>query len=717
MMKVTQESLLNVKPRFGNDTPASEPEYSSFPDLDARLKDVVYLSANEKPPENDITRSQKKIRSGWITAAFAAGAALLGVLGLAGRAHYESLKPPAVVKEQYHDLLPKWDALVGLSRTVRDRDITRADENAFVARNQSLMKTLVETLEKHPNDGLNKELLANLRKAVSGSSDFLPEVEAGNIAMRLVNYIKKDTKLPPHPDDRQLRIHLAKLKTDFIDTTPAFDHLTEAEKQDLVKTITKVIKDTHENYADGLNPEEFTKPIAGYLGTGLAGVKLAEFKNIETKDDAQRLFTAILQNKDNFKGLSDSDRAAFLKFGNQKLESLGYRQPSGAYGLFTLLLVAGGLGLGGAAFVKRKELLGLRGALAELEKALDSAVLHIDNVDEADLENRRRVRRMDKEEIPAVTGKVAAVVQKVYEENKHVRAFLTEKEGFDSVAKLPDASWYRQRSEWNAVRAILKDRSRDEKLNQARLGQLVFLTKVLLESEAALETGDILEMEKMDKTASPVPGADLESQLRYLRSERRRIDAMINNAMRSYCNRMFGEAQAKIEFETAEALVTGQQGKFVDAGKKAKGAGGTGEDREDMLDVHSNLGSAKADLGLAKSKLEDYTDLAEGARLIFKEYVEPLRKYRGELTAAIDRGGYAKGREDQAGLRKDIGGIEEDTRLEAALHEQKIQEYLAKDEEDTRKAKERAQARIAKQLAELDAAQTPKAGSKGKDPA
>jgi hypothetical protein len=217
----------------------------------------------------------------------------------------------------------------------------------------------------------------------------------------------------------------------------------------------------------------------------------------------------------------------------------------------------------------------------------------------------------------------------------------------------------------------------------------------------------------MDKTPSPAPGADIESQLRYLRSERRRIDAAINNAMRSYCNRMFGEAQAKAEFEAAEAKVAKLQEQFLDAGQKHKGAGGgTSETQDAMLDAHSDLGAAKADRDLAKDKRDDYMDLAEQARMIFKEYVEPLRKYRNELTSAIDRGGYAKAREEQGRIGRDVAGITEDTRLEAALHEQKIQEYLARDEENTRKARERAQARIAKQLAEMEAATQPGGATK-----
>lgn len=670
-----------------------------FQEFDDKMASVHHLSANEAPPETAVTKALGKIRRGWLYAL--ASLTLLvggGGTGIIGQSMYQNQKPSSSTI-RYHDAMyPDWDYLVQTARRGRELGQTSEVQAGFADGTRKFISQIVRTLGDTPPDAEARALAAALKEKIENSPDFKPKMKAGPIAGAILQYITNEAKLPPNPSDRDIELALENLRQDFIEIDPTLKVLSDEQKSQLGQDIKQFVRENrHElNYSS----HNYLVPVlVRYLGSGIAGISFKDFQNLRTEKDAIRLFKTITENEKNFPSLTPEQRKAFLKYGEQILNALAspaqdvptrnYPRPNPLFGMATLLLIAlGGLGGPGLAILKKSDILGIRSGRRELDAALKIPFLLITNADQADVENKRRIIQLN-DGIAKAADAMVPVMQAVAQKNPEVRHFL--RELFTGEQNLPGAKWFRQFFDFRTVQRIWSQMPPNAQKAQKPIGELRFLQEVAFEIEAAYETGAFLQSVILEEVKASPEQQPLTGSID-LRRERKRIDDLIAKAMMIYCNRLFGEEQAKQAHETLQAQIEALEKQFLEAHKRPNG---NAPDRFDELKL------AQTRIPYAKRKYEDAMLLAEEASGLMKDYILPLRQYRLQLTEIIDQGEVVKSAEELQQIQGQGGKILKNRKLKQALKDAMIQKFIREDEEKNQKIRDRVREGIASQLEQM----------------
>ena len=686
-MTMRPPTLNPISPRlrFGADAKADNAAIgrlrNSIKDAENLTGDVVYVNVNQKQPDTPISNARLRIKKG-IRAALVS-LALLGVSvpGVMGVVSAQGNKPSASVVAQHDALAPSWEDLRIASRVSDSNNST--SQNNFNQKTNVFLDELITAMLEHPDSQTNVALYEEIQAQLKGNADFNPDVTAHRTGIELINYINNELNLPADPSTRDIEIAFRNFTADFINLTPALQGLSESQKTDFTNTVKQAV----DRYKPGDIPlNAFDRTILAYIGGhGFAGGSLQDFENLSSEADAQRLLTSIINNDENFTQLNDNQRASFLEAATNVADSLEY--PQQGYMLWALLALVGLGGAAAIAIVKRKDLMGLPGALGEVKSAEPKLI--INNADRKDKDKLSELLRLE-ERIDANAAAMEEMLQTTIAADPAIKQFLKEVFG----DQLPDAAWFKERHTRNAVAETLASLSAADRKAEKPVGELALKRRLAIRLDSAMRSGEILLVaNKGDLSVAPADES-LPPQQR-LEQEKDRVETLIAESMKFYSNRKFAEVGTALvvqKLETRKGEVEDRLAELNAAGIKPA----AGNETSLLLDEHTRI---ETDLPAAKLRETENRQLAHAAQKTVDEYVEPLRGYRQRIVQALHDADFNQSVEDLQKVQTAGGELQADPKLEEALQQQKVETFVREQQEASQRIADEVDAEVARELA------------------
>lgn len=448
----------HFRPHFGSSQQGSQAEPPK----------IVYLKPRVPVPDTQLTQLRKNRNRGALSGFSAILLSGLAVL-CGSQAFSHQAQGPSSLERDRHELIQNdWQSLTAVAHAGQagDSGLQRAEFNQALL---IWMNRIVLAMETMPTSSVDETLVRKLATAVQ-SDDAATGKAAQHVSTEIFNYLLNDQKLSQQgATEGEIQTALLGLRP-LLAGIPQLSKLSDTEKNELAEEIEQTLIRISKR-GGGYYSHTFTDEVAGYLGDDFAGVPLEEFRHIETEADAKQLFTRIVKNPGNFMGLSNDERQAFLEYGLEILASTDISSPSPLP--FYLFLMIALVGAAGTVAVHRKNVLGLPRIQRELNAALEEPKLFVRKTSPDDESDTLYVNGLN-QSINEGCAQMVTVFKESAKELELVQNLLNEYFGTQELT----AESLRKIFEQDALREIFVQRSRQQRLKQEPISELMFLEAV-----------------------------------------------------------------------------------------------------------------------------------------------------------------------------------------------------------------------------------------------
>ncbi len=656
-----------------------------FSTIDNRFdSDIVYLSANESPPESDVSKANKLFKRG-----LASVAMLLASLGVAGGGVVSSVvhsnqKPSEQITAQY-ELRQDQNAFINtawqdVQNSAAENAIFQNDietELEFHQSVQSLLYRTVDTLEQYPSEGLNPQVISQLRANVSDSGAFNAAAIGHDISVDFVNYLETELNLPVDPSARQVNQAFTQVESDFINQTPLLQNLSADKKAVLLSSLQETILAIAPNTPAS---DDYDAAFTEALGLKLEGVNVRDFYSIQSEDQAIKLFEAAVSNPSNFQNLSPSERDAFLTLGTDVLESLDLsdNKPEDASILLGLtaysMILLGLTGSVGIAFIRRNEFAGLLQSSSELNEGLDKSTLLVRNFDKGDPENTRRSEVLNTN-IDTIASTMENVLERASSESGVVEHFIETLYG--NVTNRPDADAFRQMFTNQVVQDIQAQQTKSERLQQSEVNQLDFLEAIEESMQRALDSGNMLKFVLPESDEAPAQlSLDDATMVEDLYEVQESLDSQIQQAHKFLVNTLLSHVYKVHQIENLTKEIS------VLESRLAPQTDHSSESYHADFSRYSQLTEQREAQEKLKGEFESHLN---DARQTLGYMIAKLTKQMDRIQGTINKATVAESMTKLESLKEETSQNFENSAIQQLIDEVELQSYIqeAKQELDT----------------------------------
>ncbi|MBY0404468.1 MAG: hypothetical protein K2X66_11265, partial [Cyanobacteria bacterium] len=662
-------------------------------------EDVVLKTVNQDAPETQMSQGLQKLKLGGLV--LAGLGALLGTsyVGYQSNRSYQASKPSAATVAFDKAVGPDWHELQGIAeaanKTGGATDATL--EGKFYSQLNAYMQRVVTTMQESPGE-LDQTLVTKMLR----NSDFMPAKNAFPIATDYVNFMEKELQKQGTTPAKAAGFQIDRVDVlgGFIGQVKEFENLSVTQKQDLSKEL----KATYKEKQTTPLAAYFAKTIRGTLGSGIEGVTLQKFQTIKTKDDAKKLFETVVDNSNNYKELTPTQRQAFKERGKEILDSLDHYSPSPLWGISTAILIGMGLlGAGALTLMKGNKIIEALGAPKNIAKGLNHPTLIINYADRSNPEAERQLSLMT-QTIHYQANEMARLMKESYQSNDDIRKLLVAT--YPTAESLPDAAFFTAKFIYEAKKALVGNRSFKEKLAETPVDELAFTQKVMNLMEDAYEKGNFapIELPQGMLTEEKPDSSKAKTPVEFLQIERRRMDYDLRKAMGFLANRNFGyfkdtDALAKQQKTLDELLekFTQDEGKLSESERKTR--------RNALLDQQNLVKQLEEKQKLSLTTLN-------AAKLSIGRSLNQLQQYQAKLTATIGKSIEIENREQLVELQKASQQTLEDPALKKILEEAELKTYIDQAKQDRIKEEEEINRKVEEALNGVSSAKTSNSSTK-----
>ncbi len=656
-----------------------------FSTFDNRFdSDIVYLSANESPPETDVSKAKKRLNRGLVSVAM-----LLASLGLAGGGVISSVvhsnqKPSEQITAQYETrqnqnafMNNTWQ---GVQNSAAENAVFQNDietELEFHQAVQSLLYRTVDTLEQYPSEGMNPQVISQLRANISDSGDFNAAAIGHDISVDFVNYLETELNLPVDPSVRQINQAFTQVESDFINQTPLLQNLSADKKAVLLSSLQETILSIAPNVPTS---DDYDTAFTTALGLKLEGVNVGDFYSLQSEDQAIKLFETAVSNPNNFQNLSQSERDAFLTLGTDVLESLDLsdNKPEGTSTLLGLtaysMILLGLTGSVGIGFIRRDEFAGLLQSRTELNEGLDKPTLLVRNFDKGDPENTRRSEVLNAN-IDTIASTMEKVLERASSESGVVEHFIETLYG--NVTNRPDADVFRQMFTNQVVQDIQAQQTKSERLQQSEVNQLDFLEAIEESMQRALDSGNMLKFVLPESDEAPAQlSLDDATMVEDLYEVQESLDSQIQQAHKFLVNTLLSHVYKVQQIENLTKEISVLESRLAPQTDQSS------ESYQTDFSRYSQLTEQREAQEKLKSEFESHLN---DARQTLGYMIAKLTKQMDRIQGTINKATAAESMTKLESLKEETSQNFENSAIQQLIDEVELQSYIqeAKQELDT----------------------------------
>ncbi len=645
-----------IKPSlyFGEKTEAQR-LYSALKKMGQQTDSATFVSPNafeRKKNQSPIGKAQSKIKSGMSWAILTLVALTVGMGGALITAGKRASLSESVA---YHEAMQgDYQAFEATLRSALGG--TKRDEGKLPKLFHTLMLRTAMTMGDHATDTLDGKTHKALAKTIKAFEGIRPQLRGSEIALDFVNWLVSDAKLPQNPSQRQINQAFQSFEPDFLTGFGELSHLSTSKRSELTQALKTQVKELGGKKPQ-YNKDLFQPIFTAYLGNKL-NFTLKDYEKGLTADGMVELFQAYMKDSTNLPDLIGAQRKTYTEVGSEILSSVKYETTPGTYTMLTLLLL--GMGIGGAAvgFVKRREILGLPAAKAELASALKIPHLFITNADTGDIKTQARLEQFNRESNEKAQL-LSETLRQVYDDSTYpeVQKFLNEV--FKNRDALPDAKWFKQQFMYKAVESLLAEQSEPDRREQKPVNQVDLIRPYYHEMMKASETGqffisDVAEQQQAleQYTTNASHG---------ISNEMHRVDRLYTEVMKLYTNRVFGLTLAGKAFEKAEKLYNEANQNLLTAGATSEAEPTNGIKKRQLTQASEQSEKAELEKNSASKRLDDAIRLFDVANKMLDEEIRPLLTYRRQLGEAFQDSAMVDDYEQIQRIRREADGKLADT--------------------------------------------------------
>lgn len=640
-------------------------------DVDGKMDDVIFHPNNRPLPPTRVQSGWQKAKTGFITGGAILLAGLLSLGGYLGFRSYQKAKPSDETVGFHNAIHPDWQTLKGTAEAARKTGQVENPQHIQEFNNavEGLMTRLTLTMEHAPGK-LDKELVKQLK----WTSTHMNKDVANKLASQFFRFMEGKLKEQGVDADTAEVTHVQAIKEDAIVTgalnkMDELNRLSAEQKNALAKELRRKFIELQETKS--AYPTSFSGIMMGALDSPIKGVTLKQFAEVQTREDAIKLFTAVVQNADNYRELTAEQRQGFVDRGAEILNSLDYDSPPliWAIATFTLLALAG-LGTVGLTLLKGQKVVEGLTSVADFYHGLTQPLLLIQEDGLANPESKRLLAMMAAE-IDTIANDIEKLIQEEYDNNPETRALL--KELHQDKANLPTAQHIKQRFIHEAKVAILAERTFSEKLNETPVAELAFVQRVFHLMEDAYTKGNFVTIGLPQELSVPQPADPNEAvePLEKLRRQERYIEYNLGKARKFWVNRSFNLAtvNSQIKAQEQKKAVLEQEVRSATAAQK--------EDSSWKIEKANQLGALKDELNRLETRKKDAELILIKARLELGKQVADLRQLQRDLEAAVHKVEFAKNVTELQALQSAGQAMLKDPKLEELLVEAEMKRILS----------------------------------------
>lgn len=632
--------------------------------------DLILKPANQDAPQTRMSQGTSKLKVGGLVLAGMASLVGLGTAGYSSFQSYRAARPSAAVVQQDDLLRPDWQTLQGTAETAKKTNGAQdpALQGKFYTQLNTFMIRLVKTMADTPGGELDKNLVEMMLR----NSDFMPWKNAYPIAADYTTFMDRElakmgTTTAKATGDQLDQVDVL---NGFVNKVDTFSNLTNTQRSDLARELKIKFKQKHAEDPTFIQPAFFTSTITGVLGSGIEGVTLQQFQNIQTKEDAKKLVSTVVDNSANYKNFTPGQRVAMKNRMNEVLDSLNHYSPSFGWGAGALLLLSlGAAGAVGLTVLKGKHVLELGSGISDVSKGLKHPTLFINTADLSNPEAERQLSLMSMM-IRFQAGEMARLMKDSYLNNAEVRKMLAAT--YPDEKSLPDADTFIAKYIYQSKVNIMGGRSLKEKLAETPIEELVFTQQVLNLMEDDFEKGNYaaVDLPKELQMGAPTKEeiAKVTNPVDKLQLERRRIEGDLRKAMNFLANRNFAyfkdtdstnrlQSQLDTMFDKYEA----EKDKLSDGDRKVR---------------EKELADQNALVELAKGKQKRSLATLNSTKLSIGKSVNELRQYQLKLTDSVAKAMTADAREELKSMEQQFTRSLEDPTLKQIIEDAELAHYI-----------------------------------------
>jgi hypothetical protein len=220
-----------------------------------------------------------------------------------------------------------------------------------------------------------------------------------------------------------------------------------------------------------------------------------------------------------------------------------------------------------------------------------------------------------------------------------------------------------------------------------------YLEKIHSRIETGAYTGSVLtvNMDRVTKLKGGTEPQKGETPQQTFERERDRVDVLIRETSKAYCNSIIGQA----EMQLLKANQETEMAKVKAKGTELRTQGMQLADGNELSVQMARYNKLESDLKVTEELLKRATLVATAYKKTMNDYVTPLSEYRDRIHKAVVNSEFNQSLKDLQTVNE-VGG-EAKTKLQEALDQQVIQDFLKEQEAAKRQTEEEVNRLLAEQ--------------------